>query len=175
MDGANIERISKALADETRLLIFKAIANNNEINCSKIAALRRVTLATVSHHLKILSHVGLIECRRQRQFVHNRAVPEMIENYARLSRPKKQSRCWILPIFRVDRRADRCYAVSRVHMRGTPRVPELGEHVPTFRMNCVRDSPPPRDLLVRIQAGRPEPSAACNRNRSRFRNYEPTV
>ena len=37
MDGANIERISKALADETRLLIFKAIANNKEINCSKIA------------------------------------------------------------------------------------------------------------------------------------------
>jgi ArsR family transcriptional regulator, arsenate/arsenite/antimonite-responsive transcriptional repressor len=96
MDGANIERISKALADETRLLIFKAIANNKEINCSKIAALRRVTLATVSHHLKILSHAGLIECRRQGQFVHNRAVPEMIENYARelsrLSRPKKQSR-----------------------------------------------------------------------------------
>jgi len=32
MDGANIERISKALADETRLLIFEAIADNKEIN-----------------------------------------------------------------------------------------------------------------------------------------------
>jgi ArsR family transcriptional regulator, arsenate/arsenite/antimonite-responsive transcriptional repressor len=96
MDGANIERISKALADETRLLIFKAIADNKEINCTKIATLRRVTPATVSHHLKILSHAGLIKCRRQGQFVHNRAVPEMIENYARelsrLSRPKKRSR-----------------------------------------------------------------------------------
>jgi len=96
MDGANIERISKALADETRLQIFEAIANNKEINCSKIATLRRVTPATVSHHLKILSHAGLIECRRQGQFVHNGAVPEMVENYARevsrLSRPQKQSR-----------------------------------------------------------------------------------
>jgi ArsR family transcriptional regulator len=96
MDGANIERISKALADETRLLIFEAIANNKEINCSKIATLRRVTPATVSHHVTILSDAGLIECRRQGQFVHNRAVPELIENYARevsrLSRPKKQSR-----------------------------------------------------------------------------------
>src|SRR5580658_1776424 len=37
---------------------------------------------------------------------------------------------WILPILRVDRRADWGYAVCRVHMRGAPRVPELGEHVP---------------------------------------------
>jgi DNA-binding transcriptional ArsR family regulator len=46
MDGANIERISKALADETRLLIFEAIADNKEINCRKIATLCRVTQAT---------------------------------------------------------------------------------------------------------------------------------
>src|SRR5882762_7093184 len=37
---------------------------------------------------------------------------------------------WILPILRVDRRADRGCAVRRGHMRGTPRMPELGEHVP---------------------------------------------
>ena len=81
---------------------------------------------------------------------------------------------WILPILRLDRRADWGYAVRRVHMRGAPRVPELGEHVPAFLMNCVRDSSPTRNLFVRIQAGRPEPSAARNRNRSSFRNYEPT-
>jgi ArsR family transcriptional regulator len=96
MDSSNIERISKALANETRLLIFEAIARNKEMTSSTIVTLRRVAAATVSHHLKILSHAGLIECRRQGQFVHNRAVPEMIENYARelsrLSRPKKRSR-----------------------------------------------------------------------------------
>jgi len=83
MDRANIERISKALANETRLLIFEAIAGNKEMNCSAIVTLRGIAAATVSHHLKILSHAGLIECRRQGQFVHNRAVPETIEDYAR--------------------------------------------------------------------------------------------
>ncbi len=74
MDSSNIERISKALANETRLLIFEAIARNEEMTSSTIVTLRRVAAATVSHHLKILSHAGLIECRRQGQFVHNRAV-----------------------------------------------------------------------------------------------------
>lgn len=83
MDSANIERIFKALANETRLLIFETIAGNNEINCSAIVTLGTVTPATVSHHLKVLSDAGLIECRRHGQFVHNRVVPQTIENYAR--------------------------------------------------------------------------------------------
>src|SRR5258708_37094721 len=82
---------------------------------------------------------------------------------------------WILPILWVDRRADRGCAVRRVHMRGTPCVPELGEHVSTLRVNGVRDSLPSRNLLVRIQAGGSKPSPACDGNRSPFRNDEPTV
>ena len=95
MDSANIERISKALANETRL-IFEVIARNKEMTSGTIVTLRRVAAATVSHHLKILSHAGLIECRRHGQFVHNRVVPRTIEVYARalcrLSRAQKQSR-----------------------------------------------------------------------------------
>ena len=73
MDSANIGRISKALANETRLLIFEAIARNKEMTSSTMVTLRRVAAATVSHHLKILSHAGLIECRHG-QFVYNRAA-----------------------------------------------------------------------------------------------------
>ena len=44
---------------------------------------RRVAAATVSHHLKSPVAAVLIECRGQGQFMHNRAVPETIEDYAR--------------------------------------------------------------------------------------------
>jgi DNA-binding transcriptional ArsR family regulator len=43
MDSANIERISKALANETRLLIFEAISRTKEITssvCESESALR---------------------------------------------------------------------------------------------------------------------------------------
>jgi len=56
-------KISKALADETRLRIFEAISATDHINSSEIVSMRGVSPATVSHHLKILSEAGLIICR----------------------------------------------------------------------------------------------------------------
>ncbi|HEV1992819.1 MAG TPA: ArsR family transcriptional regulator, partial [Candidatus Acidoferrum sp.] len=53
------------------------------MNCGEIVSMRGVTPATVSHHLKILSEAGLIECRREGQFVYSQAVPETIEAYTR--------------------------------------------------------------------------------------------
>jgi ArsR family transcriptional regulator, arsenate/arsenite/antimonite-responsive transcriptional repressor len=81
MDRGQIEKVSKALADETRLTIFQAIAERKQMNCSDIVSLQGVTPATVSHHLKILSEAGLIECHREGQFVYSKAVPSTIEEY----------------------------------------------------------------------------------------------
>ena len=83
MDREQIERISKALGDQTRLMIFEAIASRKQMNCGEIVALHGVTPATVSHHLKTLADAGLIECRREGQFVYNKAVPETMEEYIR--------------------------------------------------------------------------------------------
>jgi ArsR family transcriptional regulator len=83
MNRTQIEKISKALADETRLRIFEAISANRQINCGEIVSMRGVTAATVSHHIKILSEAGLISCRREGQFVYSRVVPETIAAYAR--------------------------------------------------------------------------------------------
>ncbi len=83
MERARIEKISKALADATRLKIFEAISARQEMICGELVAMRGVTPATISHHLKILADAGLIECRRKGQFVHNRAIPETIAAYSR--------------------------------------------------------------------------------------------
>ena len=83
MDRSEVEKISKALADETRLRIFEAISATNHMTCGEIVSMRGVTPATVSHHLMILSEARLIVCRRVGQFVYSRAVPETIAAYTR--------------------------------------------------------------------------------------------
>jgi ArsR family transcriptional regulator, arsenate/arsenite/antimonite-responsive transcriptional repressor len=96
MDRLQIEKISKALADATRLRIFEAISANKKMNCGEIVSMRGVTPATVSHHLKILSEAELIACRREGQFVYSQAVPETIAAYtqalAKMARGKKAAR-----------------------------------------------------------------------------------
>jgi len=83
MNRSEIETISKALADKTRLRIFEAISATNRVNCGDIVSMRGVTPATVSHHLKVLSEAKLITCRREGQFIYNQAVPETITAYTR--------------------------------------------------------------------------------------------
>ncbi len=83
MDRSEVEKISKALADKTRLRIFEAISASSHMNCGEIVSMRGVTPATVSHHLKILSEARLIACRREGQFVYSQALPETIAAYTR--------------------------------------------------------------------------------------------
>jgi|SRR5882757_658265 len=83
MDHSGVEKVSKALADKTRLRIFEAVSASNRMNCGDIVSMRGVTPATVSHHLKILSEAGLIACHREGQFVYSEAVPETIAAYTR--------------------------------------------------------------------------------------------
>ena len=96
MDRSEIEKISKALADETRLRIFEAISVSGHMSCGQIVSMRNISAATVSHHLKILSEAGLIACRREGQFVYSVVVPETVEAYtkalAKIARRKKPAR-----------------------------------------------------------------------------------
>jgi ArsR family transcriptional regulator, arsenate/arsenite/antimonite-responsive transcriptional repressor len=83
MKLSEVEKVSKALADKTRLRIFQAISAADQMTCSEIVSMRGVTPATVSHHLKILNEAGLITCQRKGQFVYSQAVPEALLAYLR--------------------------------------------------------------------------------------------
>jgi len=82
MDTAEIAKIARALADPTRLEIYEAIAAKPDVYCGEIIERCQIAPGTVSHHLKILMEAGLIECRREGQFVHNRVLPETMRDYA---------------------------------------------------------------------------------------------
>jgi ArsR family transcriptional regulator len=96
MNRSQVEKISKALADQTRLRIFEAISSReDQMTCGDLVSMRGVSAATVSHHLKVLSDAKLIRCQRDGQFVYSRAIPGTLEEYTRalltLARTKKKS------------------------------------------------------------------------------------
>ena len=96
MNRSEVEKISKALADKTRLRIFEAVSATSQMTCGEIVSMRGVTPATVSHHLKVLSEAKLITCSREGQFVYSQAVRETIAAYtgalAKIAAGKKAKR-----------------------------------------------------------------------------------
>ncbi len=93
MDTDQLAKIAKALADPTRLRLYAHIAAGGEIFCGELVEREHLTPGTVSHHLKILAEAGLIESRREGQFIYNRpdcrALTRFTAALAKLSRPPK--------------------------------------------------------------------------------------
>jgi ArsR family transcriptional regulator, arsenate/arsenite/antimonite-responsive transcriptional repressor len=83
MDEKEVAKISKALADPTRLRMYEAIAGREEMFCGELVEKYALTPGTISHHLKILGEANLIESRRDGQFIYNRSRPETLRAYSR--------------------------------------------------------------------------------------------
>lgn len=81
MDRTEVAKISKALADPTRLKIYEKIAAHPDTICGALVEEFKLSPATVSHHLKVLSEANLIETRRDGQFIHNCAVIETLKKF----------------------------------------------------------------------------------------------
>lgn len=74
-------RVAKALADPRRFAIYERIASTPELACQRMSECFPVSQATVSHHLKELAGAGLVESRREGQYVFYRALPETLDAY----------------------------------------------------------------------------------------------
>ena len=74
-------RIAKALADARRVEILERIAARGDAACQHLCEEFPVTQPTMSHHLRLLADVGLIEMRRDGQYAHYRLRTEVVEAY----------------------------------------------------------------------------------------------
>ncbi len=90
--GADLAAVFKALSDPTRLAIYQLIRagggstyseNQIENSISKIAANFRVSLSTVSHHIKELRNADLIRCEKRGQTVYCSPNSEILEEVER--------------------------------------------------------------------------------------------
>jgi ArsR family transcriptional regulator len=81
VDAEQFQRIAKALADPRRFEILEHIAKQAEVGCQHLCGCFPVRQATISHHLKELASAGLVESRRDGQFVYYRTRPAVFEEY----------------------------------------------------------------------------------------------
>ena len=74
--------IGKALGDPTRLGIYSYIADRRgELFCGEVGDCCGLSMATISHHLRVLAQAGLITSRRSGQFIFYRVIRQRITEY----------------------------------------------------------------------------------------------
>jgi ArsR family transcriptional regulator, arsenate/arsenite/antimonite-responsive transcriptional repressor len=73
--------IAKALADPRRMALLQAIASEEECACQKLREEFPVSKATISFHIKELVRAGLVEARREGQFLHCEVRRDTLEAY----------------------------------------------------------------------------------------------
>ena len=76
------ELIAKALADPRRVGVLEAIADEQCCACQHLRDQFPVSKATISHHIKELVRAGLVEARREGQFLNLLVRRETLEAYA---------------------------------------------------------------------------------------------
>src|SRR5215207_7894046 len=74
-------RIAKALADARRLAILERIAARGDAACQHLCEEFPVSQPTMSHHLRLLVDVGVIEMRRDGQYAHYRVRVDVMRAY----------------------------------------------------------------------------------------------
>lgn len=73
--------VAKALADPRRMALLEAIASEKECPCERLRREFPVSKGTISHHIKELVRAGLIEARRDGQYLHCEVRREVLEAY----------------------------------------------------------------------------------------------
>jgi ArsR family transcriptional regulator, arsenate/arsenite/antimonite-responsive transcriptional repressor len=77
---SNLEDVFKALGDPSRLKIVSMLAENGEMCVCKIVEALNMGQPAVSHHMAALRHAGLVNHRKEGQWIHYSLNRESFRN-----------------------------------------------------------------------------------------------
>lgn len=74
----DVSAVGAALADPTRVRMLRLMVANEEVACAALEATFALTKSTISYHVRVLRHAGLIRVRRAGKFYHYALLREEI-------------------------------------------------------------------------------------------------
>jgi ArsR family transcriptional regulator len=81
LTAPQFDAIAKALADPRRMALLESIASEPEYSCAKLCEESGVSKGTVSHHIRELVRAGLINERRDGQYMFYEVRRETLAAY----------------------------------------------------------------------------------------------
>jgi ArsR family transcriptional regulator len=81
LTSRQFELIAKALADPRRMALLETIAGERACPCARLRDMFPVSKATISHHIKELVRAGVVEARREGQYLHCEVRREVLRAY----------------------------------------------------------------------------------------------
>lgn len=72
--------VGAALADTTRVQMLRLMQANEEVACAALEATFSLTKSTISYHVRVLRHAGLIRVRKAGKFYHYALVRDEIDD-----------------------------------------------------------------------------------------------
>ena len=69
MNRTIVANICKALSDGNRILIIEMLTQGEKCGCELLQELH-ISQPTLSHHMKVLEHAGLVSSRREGKWMH---------------------------------------------------------------------------------------------------------
>lgn len=84
-DTLSVAKIFKALADDTRVKVAYALSQEDELCVCDVANIVGCTMATASHHLRLLRNMGLAKYRKEGKLVFYSLDDEHVKQLIQLA------------------------------------------------------------------------------------------
>ena len=82
LTSRQFDLIAKALADPRRMALLETIAGETDCPCQRLRDQFPVSKATISHHIKELVRAGVVDARKEGQYLHCEVRREVLAAYA---------------------------------------------------------------------------------------------